>query len=55
MDIRSSIHVADADTERVLQEKMASLAVDERERQTRARAAALNMGDINLVGFPIGP
>lgn len=55
MDIRSSIHVADADTERVLQEKMASLAVDERERQTRARAAALNMGYINLVGFPIGP
>lgn len=55
MDIRSSIHVADADTERVLQEKMASLALDERERQTRARAAALNMGYINLVGFPIGP
>jgi type II secretory ATPase GspE/PulE/Tfp pilus assembly ATPase PilB-like protein len=55
MNPRPSIHVADADTEQVLQDKMASLALDERERQTRAKAGALNMGYINLVGFPIGP
>ena len=49
------IHVADTETEAALQDKMQAIALDERERQTRARAAALQLGYINLVGFPIGP
>jgi len=49
------IAVADADTESALQDKMRSIALDERERQTRTKAAALRLGYINLVGFPISP
>lgn len=48
-------HVAAPEVEEALREKMANIALKEKERQTRIRANALGLGYIDLVGFPIGP
>lgn len=48
-------HVATPDIEEALHDKMAQIALKEKERQTQIRANALGLGYIDLVGFPIGP
>lgn len=48
-------HVAAPEVEEALRDKMAQIALKEKERQTRVRASVLGLGYIDLVGFPIGP
>ncbi len=50
-----SIHVATPEVEEALSDKMAQIALKEKEQETQSKAAALGLGYINLVGFPIGP
>lgn len=51
----AKIHVATPEIEEALSDKMAQIALKEKEQQTQAKANALGFGYINLVGFPIGP
>lgn len=52
---QSKIHVATPEVEEALSDKMAQIALKEKEQETQAKANALGLGYINLVGFPIGP
>lgn len=49
------VHVASPEIEGALVDKMAQIALKEKEQETQAKANALGLGYINLVGFPIGP
>lgn len=53
--VASPPHVASPDIENALTEKMAQIALKEKEQETESRAGSLGLGYINLVGFPIGP
>lgn len=55
MVVKPSIHVATPEIEEALSDKMAQIALKEKEQETQAKASALGLGYINLVGFPIGP
>jgi len=48
-------HVATPEVEEALSNKMAQLALKEKEQQTERSATQSGLGYINLVGFPIGP
>ena len=49
------VHAGTPNVEAALADKMSSLALKEKEQETEARANDLQLGYINLVGFPIGP
>lgn len=49
------VHVASPEIEGALVDKMAQIALKEKEQETQAKASAVGIGYINLVGFPIGP
>ena len=49
------LHVATPEIEEALTEKMAQIALKEKEQETEQKAAGLGLGYINLIGFPIGP
>ncbi len=55
MNTPGQLHVATPEVESALSEKMAQIALKEKEQETEAAAARLGLGYINLVGFPIGP
>lgn len=55
MATQSILHVADADTEAALKDKMGQIVLKEKEQETEASAQQAGLGYINLVGFPIGP
>ncbi len=49
------VHVASPEIEGALADKMAQIALKEKEQETQTKANGLGLGYINLVGFPIGP
>lgn len=52
---KQSLHIASADAEERLSDKIKDIRIKEREQLTRAEADSLSMPYINLQGFPIAP